>query len=92
MKPIIEMAREVKKVCDNALINNHCMSGELLTCGVLANAVLDLSEALEEIAKQPYSTEMSTEQLERADFDCGYGGCIQAARAALEKHGTKEGE
>ncbi len=45
--------------------------------------VRKLIEAVEEIARQKKTTEMSNDDLDFADFEGGYDACIDKARAIL---------
>lgn len=82
MKSLVEQARDI--------VNGNLMFADQRT--VLAQAVIDLSEALEEIAKQHLSSELEDEIREDADFDLAYDICVDKARAALEKVNGKTNE
>ena len=47
-----------------------------------------LADALEDIAKQLKSYELSDDDCENADFEHGYDSCVDVARAALAEYKT----
>ncbi len=81
MTKALEAARRVRE-CDYGMV---CEDDARLVAGALLERDAPMREALEEIAKQELSADMSVDDQLGGDFEGAYDHMIELARAALSQ-------